>query len=270
MRQVPTILPALGLAADRARWSADHYFSRQRQTLREKEGGLSTDIRRELIWDTHKQAHAGVQRVISKLQLQWYWPKMGRDVRLRVKQCEICQASKHGRLPGEAGQRRLYTGRPWHVVAVDLVGPLTPRSNSWILVLTNHFTRWADAPAIPDALAPTVARVLDQHVFGYFGLPEQIHSDQGAQFQSQLLSDLCRLWGVNQSRTTPYHPQGNRVVECNNQMLGDALRSLLLGRSQEEWNMVLPQVMLAYRSTPHTSTGETPQPPDARERDSGP
>jgi len=104
-------------------------------------------MRRELIWDTHKQAHAGVQRVIAKLQLRWYWPKMGRDVRLRVRQCEICHASKHGCLPGEAGRRRLYAGRPWQVVAVDLVRPMppTPRGNSWILVLTDHFTRWADA-----------------------------------------------------------------------------------------------------------------------------
>jgi len=62
-----------------------------------------TAIRRELIWNTHKQAHAGVQRVLSKLQLRLYWPKMGRDVRLRVKQCEICQASKHqvGRRSGD-------------------------------------------------------------------------------------------------------------------------------------------------------------------------
>jgi len=97
-----------------------------------------------------------------------------------------------------------------------------------------------------------------QNVFCYFGLPEQIHSDQGAQFQSQLMSDLCRLWGVNQSRTTSYHPQGNGVVERNNRMLGDALRSLLLGRRQEEWDTVLPQIMRAYRSTPDTSTGETP------------
>jgi len=126
-----------------------------------------TAIRRELVWDTHKQAHAGVQRVLTKLRLRWYWPNMERDVRLRIKQCEICQASKHGRLPGEAGRRRLYAGRPWQVVAVDLVGPMpmTPRGNSWILVLTDHFTRWAGALAIPDASAPTVAGVLDQRVF---------------------------------------------------------------------------------------------------------
>jgi len=84
--------------------------------------------------------------------------------------------------------------------------PITPRGNSWNLVLTDHFTRWADALAIPDASAPTVARVPDQNVFCYFGLPEQLHLDQGAQFQSQLLSDLCRLWGVKKSWTIPYHP----------------------------------------------------------------
>jgi len=185
-------------------------------------------LRRELVWDTHKQAHTGFRRVLTRLQLRRYWPNIERDVRLRVRQCEVCQASKYSRLP--------CPGRPWQVVAVDLVGPMpiTPRRNSWILVLTDHFTRWADALAIPDASAPTVARVLDQNAFCYLGLPEQIHSNQEAQFQSQLMSDLCRLWGVNQSRTTPYHPQVNGVVEHNNQMLGDALRSLLLGRGQEE------------------------------------
>jgi len=101
-------------------------------------------------------------------------------------------------------------------------------------VLTDHFTRWADALAIPDATALTVAQALDQNVFWYLGLPKQIHMDQGAQFQSQLMGDLCRIWGVNQSWTTPYHQQGNGVVERNNRMLGDALRSMLLGRGQEE------------------------------------
>jgi len=72
------------------------------------------------------------------------------------------------------------------------------------------------------------------------------------------MSDFCCRWGLNQSKTTPYHPQGNGVVERNNRMLGDALRSLLLGRSQKEWDTVLPQVMRAYCSTPHTSTGEIP------------
>jgi len=217
-------------------------------------------LRRELIWKTHKQAHAGASRVIRCLQMRWYWPGMTRDVRLQVQQCEICQASRHGCSTETTGRRRLYAGRPWQIVAVDLVGPMpmSTRGNNWILVLTDHFTRWADALAIPDASAPTVARALDQHVFCYFRLPEQIHTDQGAQFQSQLIKVLCRVWGVNQSRTTPYHPQVNGVVERNNRMLGDALRSLLLGKSLEEWDTVLPQIMHAYLTPPLSSTQETP------------
>ena len=127
-----------------------------------------------------------------------------------------------------------------------------PRGNRWILVLTDHFTRWQDALALPDATAPVVAHALDERVFCYLGLPEQIHSDQGAQFESQLLSELCRLWGVDKTRTTPYHPQANGVVERNNRPLGDSLRTLLLGHNQTDWDALLPQLMRAYRGIPPT------------------
>jgi len=135
--------------------------------------------------------------------------------------------------------------------------PLSAKGNTWILVLTDHYPV-GRCSGYSRCNSPTVARALDQNVFCYLELPEQIHTDQGAQFQSQLMGDLCRIWEVNQSRTTPYHPQGNGVVERNNRMLSDALRSLLLGRGQEEWDVVLPQIMRAYRSTPHSATQETP------------
>jgi len=96
-----------------------------------------------------------------------------------VRKCEICQTSEYGHSTETVGRRHLHAGHPWHIVAVNLVGPMptSVRGNNWILVLTDHFMQWADALAIPDASAPTVARALDQHVFCYFGLPEQIHSD---------------------------------------------------------------------------------------------
>ena len=89
------------------------------------------------------------------------------------------------------------------------MGPLpeTPRGNVNILVLSDHFTRWRDAIPIPNGTAAIVAQVLDDRVFTYFGLPERIHTDQGAQFESQLMAELCAIWGVEKSRTTPYHPK---------------------------------------------------------------
>jgi len=75
---------------------------------------------------------------------------------------------------------------------------LSARENTWILGLTDYFTRWADALTIPDVSAPLVARALDQTVFFYFELPEQTHTNQGVQLQSQLMGDLCKIWRVNQ------------------------------------------------------------------------
>ena len=128
----------------------------------------------------------------------------------------------------------------------------------WILVLTDHFTQWSDAIAIPNATAPTVVGVLQERIFCYFGLLEVIHTDQGAQFESDLFQELCRLWGVDKSRTTPYRPKGNGIVERNNRVLGDSLRALLTGRGQEEWDLILPHLMRTLRGIPHSATKETP------------
>ena len=105
-------------------------------------------------------------------------------------------------------------------------------------MLTDHFTRWQDALAIKDATAPTVATALDERVFCYLGLPEGIHTDQGAQFESDLMAELCHRWGIDRTRTTPYHPQANGMVDRGNRGLGDALRSLLLDHGQEEWDLL--------------------------------
>ena len=83
--------------------------------------------------------------------------------------------------------------------------------NVWIHVLTDHFTRWSDAITIPDVTASMVAGVLEERIFSYFGLPEVIQTEQGAQFQ-----ELCQLWGVDRSRKTPYRSEGNGIVERNN------------------------------------------------------
>jgi hypothetical protein len=65
------------------------------------------------------------------------------------------------------------------------------------------------------------------------------------------------MWHVDKSHTTPYHPQADGIVERNNRGLGDSLRTLLLNSGQEEWDLLLPQLMRAFRGTPHSTTGET-------------
>jgi len=81
-----------------------------------------TAIRRKLVWDTHEQAHAGAQRVLSKIQLWWYWPWMESEIRRRVRQSETCRASQHGRPPDQTGWWRRRGEGPRQVEAVNLAG----------------------------------------------------------------------------------------------------------------------------------------------------
>ena len=125
------------------------------------------------------------------------------------------------------------------IVAVDILGPLpiADDGNSYVLVASDYFTRWMEAYPIPNQEAVTVATVLTQEIFFRFSIPEQLHSDQGRQFKSQLIIEVCKLLKINKTRTTPYHPQGDGLVERFNRTLLNMLAttikdvpSRLLGR----------------------------------------
>ena len=217
-----------------------------------------TKQRRSLVRRVHEEAHLGASKLCLKLKQTWYWLGIDRIVRQVVRQCTACQQAKAAPAPGPR-QNHLYAGRPWQVLAIDLCGPFpeTEAGNTEILVVADHFTRWYDAIPIPDGRASTVARVLDERVFAYFGIPERVHSDQGAQFQSELFQACCQLWGCTKTQTAPYRPQGNSVVERLNRTLGNSLRALLLDYQHKEWDRLLPQIMRTVRATPHRITGET-------------
>ena len=207
----------------------------------------------------HGQHHSGVNKTYQRIKLKWFWPGMTSQVRTMIRKCEICQAAKHSNPHRQDYQQRLFAGRPWQVLSVVLVGPFcrTPRGNTMILVISDHFTRWRDAIAVRDGTTTSIAEALERHVFCYFGIPERIHSDKGAAFESLLMKELCRVWGVVKSRTTPWHPEGNGVVERGNKDLGNALRTFLLTRDQTDWDLLLPHLTRTVRSIPHSMTGET-------------
>ena len=217
------------------------------------------ELRPVVIQQYHSQYHSGVNKTYKRIRLQWFWPGMTSQVRHTVQRCEICQAAKHSNPIQSVNQQRLFAGRPWQVLSIDLVGPFskTPRDNSWVLVLSDHFTRWRDAIPVRNGTTVCIAEALERQVFCYFGLPERIHSDRGASFESALMKELCRLWGSAKSRTTPYHASGNGVVERGNKDLGNALRTFLLARDETDWDLLLPHLTRAIRSVPHSFTGET-------------
>ena len=118
-------------------------------------------------------------------------------------------------------------------VAMDILGPLpeTDAGNKYILVVGDYFTKWKEAYPMRDMEATTVARLLVNEFFCRFGLPDTLHTDQGRNFESSLIKEICSLLGIHKTRTTPYHPQSDGLVERFNRTL---LNMLSLATSEDQ------------------------------------
>ena len=106
-------------------------------------------------------------------------------------------------------------------------------------------------------LAKTTARVLFDQFIVYYGFPARIHSDQGRNFESAVIKELCSIAGVQKSRTTPYHPMGNGMVERFNQTLLN-MYGTLQDDQKQDWKSYVAPLVHAYSSTKHDSTGYSP------------
>jgi len=117
---------------------------------------------------------------------------------------------------------------PFERMAMDLIGPL-PRSrkgNKYILTIVDYATRYPEAVALPSTEASRIAKELIT-LFSRVGIPEEILSDQGANFMSDLLQELYQLLHIRRIRTTPYHPQTDGLVERFNGTLKSMLRKFV-------------------------------------------
>ena len=106
-------------------------------------------------------------------------------------------------------------------LALDVLGPfpLTEDWNKYILIVADYFTKWVEAYPLPNQEAPTVAEVLVKEYVCCFGVPLLLHSDQGRNFESAVFQGMCQLLGIRKTRTTPYHPQSDGMVERFNRTL---------------------------------------------------
>jgi len=133
-------------------------------------------------------------------------------------------------------------------VAVDISGSLleTNCGNSYILVAEDYFTRWLEAWPIPNQETQTAARKLLNEMFFRFSLPDQILSNQGRQFESGVMEVLCKMLQIEKLRTTPYHLQGDGLVERANYILLNMLFTVV-GEHKEAWEAHLrPICMQAF------------------------
>ena len=135
--------------------------------------------------------------------------------------------------------------------------PTTESGQKYILVVGDYFSKWTEAFPLPNQEAKTVAEKLVHEVIARYGAPEKIHSDQGRNFEAQLFQEMCILFNMDKTRTSPYHPESDGMVERMNRTLQDILAKYV-SHHQRDRDEHLPLVMMAYRSSIHASTQYTP------------
>ena len=219
-------------------------------------------LRAEVLKELHAgvtSGHFGERKTLSRLRQRFYWVGMRSDVVEWCRACDVCSARKGPARKNRAPLEVYRVGAPMERAAVDIAGPLplTPRGNRYICVAMDYFTKWPEAYAIPNHEAETVAGVLVNEFFTRFGVPAELHSDQGREFESRVFRECCELLGVRKTRTTPLHPQSDGMVERFNRTLAQQLAKYC-EEDQGDWDVKLPAMLMAYRSAEHEATGFSP------------
>ena len=219
-------------------------------------------LRKDILQELHSGAaggHLGNDKVLSQLKRRYYWPGHWTDVKNWCATCPECAMRKTAAPQRKAPLQTIKTGFPMQTVAVDIMGPLpeTLSGNLYVLVAGDYFTRFMEVYPIPNQEAVTVAKKLTDELFLRFSTPKQLHSDQGRQFESELIAEICKLLHIKKSRTTPYHPQGDGLVEQYNRTLLSMLATTVKDHPQD-WEDHIRKVCMAYNTCVHPTTGFTP------------
>ena len=201
-----------------------------------------------IVHDTITGGHLGIRKTREKITSNFYWPGIDGDVARYCHSCNVCQKTvSNETVPKVPLQSVPVVDVPFKRVAVDLVGPIDPPSeigHRYILTLVDYATRYPKAVPLKRIYAETVTEALVD-IYSRLGIPEEVLSDQGAQFISDCMKEVCKHLGVSRSTTTPYHTMCNGLVEKFNGTLKKML-GRLCGEQPKQWHRYINALLFAH------------------------
>eukprot|EP00116_Pleurobrachia_bachei_P000409 sb/3460671/ len=209
--------------------------------------------------DNESAGHLGPKKTLLRVREKYYFEGMTTAVKIYCATCATCfpHNEVYRRNPA-APLKPFLACRPNQILCIDLVGPIRGGRMSWILCMTDKFTRLCQAKPLPNASATQIAKCLLTHWVTIYGVPETIHSDRGANLHvATVIVELYRLLGVKKTATTSYHPSGNGAVENLNKTIVVIVKKLV-GEFPQSWFEKLSYAVFALNSSVNGSTRFTP------------
>ena len=215
-------------------------------------------FRQTILELAHKHSgHLGIAKVRALLAPFYTWPGIHKDVRAHCLACSVCQVSKRAVPSLAPNQCMPILSEPFEKMATDIVGPF-PRSIrgfKYLLTTICLASKYPDVIPLRDMSAASVAEGLVE-VFSRTGLPRVLLSDQGTQFMSGLMKELCCRLGIARITTSTYHPQSNGCLE----RLHGTLTPMIRKAAEEKlsWPEQVKYALFALRGMPARDTGFSP------------
>lgn len=231
----------------------------RRKTANKTQLVLPEEYKTIVLKDLHDEmGHQGIDRTTSLIRDRFFWPYMQKEIEHYVSRMCTCLKQKTPCKETRAPLTSIVTTQPFELVSIDFLHLDKCKGGyEYILIIVDHFTRFAQAYATTSKSAKTVADCIFNDYALKFGLPTRIHHDQGGEFENQLFAQLKKNCGVLGSRTTPYHPQGNGQVERFNRTLLQMLKTLT-DKQKTNWKESLNKLIYAYNCTRCEVTGFSP------------
>ena len=212
-----------------------------------------TSILRSL-HDEPMSGHLGYERTRSKVLDRFYWSNADKDIRHYCEACTVCQRRRRPTPHLQATLKTEVQSRPYERIAIDITEmPMSAKGNKYALVAMDYFSKYVHVFPMPNQTTEQVVKHMLKLVYEQ-GVPERLHSDQGRQFEAAVFQELCRRLGISKTRTTPYHPQSDGMVERFNRTLKDMV-SKYLRLDGSNWDEVVGAVTFAYNTSKHSVTG---------------
>lgn len=219
-------------------------------------------LRKEVFRQLHEYitaGHLGRRKTYDKIKKRFYWCNMYKDVSYWCRICSTCGSRKMPYRHAKAPMQQYNVGYPMERIGVDICGPypISKKGNKYLMVVSCYFTKWVDAIPLKTQEAKNVASKLVNRFISIFGVPLQLHTDLGTNFEAKVFQEVCMLLGINKTRTSIRRPQSDGLVERANRSIQNMIASYISDK-QDDWDEHIPLLMMAYRSSIHETTGVSP------------